>query len=267
MALLVTLVLANEVQVIHAHHDRAVHLRGLDDARQDATANGHVTRERALLIDVRPYDRGKNQSVVSLTVSSRFSSTLFAVIASSSARASRPSPRRALEPQASPRTRAIARSKSLSSSSRTFDRLARRLKPETNILIVSVTTLARRLLLRRGRKPTHIDRIIRQSSAPAIASPFASFARARPSRPSAALVVARTRRSPRVASGKRVRVARQPCFADCCGGERRRGARAGRRRARDDAGAIDDGISRRRAHFFIPGARVRFRSHMAFEGD
>ena len=179
MALLVTLVLANEVQVIHTHHDRAVHLRGLDDARQDATANGHVTRERALLIDVRPYDRGKNQSVVSLTVSSRFSSTLFTVIASSSARASRPSPRRALEPQASPRTRAIARSKSLSSSSRTFDRLARRLKPETNILIVSVTTLARRLLLRRGRKPTHIDRIIRQSSAPAIASPFASFARAR----------------------------------------------------------------------------------------
>ena len=53
VTLFITLVLANEVQVIHAHDDGAVHLGGLDDAGQNAATNGHVTRERALLVNVR----------------------------------------------------------------------------------------------------------------------------------------------------------------------------------------------------------------------
>ena len=52
VTLFVTLVLLNEVQVIHAHNDGAVHLRRLDNAGQNATSDGHVTRERALLVDV-----------------------------------------------------------------------------------------------------------------------------------------------------------------------------------------------------------------------
>ena len=53
VTLFITLVLANEVQVIHAHDDGAVHLGGLDDAGQNTATNGHVTRERALLVNVR----------------------------------------------------------------------------------------------------------------------------------------------------------------------------------------------------------------------
>ena len=53
VALLVALVLLNVVQVIHADDDGALHLGGLDDARQDATADGHVAGEGALLVDVR----------------------------------------------------------------------------------------------------------------------------------------------------------------------------------------------------------------------
>ena len=53
VALLVALVLLNVVQVIHADDDGALHLGGLDDARQDAAADGHVAGEGALLVDVR----------------------------------------------------------------------------------------------------------------------------------------------------------------------------------------------------------------------
>ena len=41
------------MQVVHAHDDGALHLRGLDGARQDAPADRHVAGERALLVDVR----------------------------------------------------------------------------------------------------------------------------------------------------------------------------------------------------------------------
>ena len=52
VALLVTLVLLNVVEVVHAHDEGAVHLVGLHEAGQDAAADGHVTGEGALLVDV-----------------------------------------------------------------------------------------------------------------------------------------------------------------------------------------------------------------------
>ena len=52
VALFVSLVLLDEVQIVHAHDDRAVHLVGLDNASQNAAADRHVTGERALLVDV-----------------------------------------------------------------------------------------------------------------------------------------------------------------------------------------------------------------------
>ena len=47
------LVLLDVVQVVATDDDGALHLGGLDDARQDATADGHVAGEGALLVDVR----------------------------------------------------------------------------------------------------------------------------------------------------------------------------------------------------------------------
>jgi len=67
VTLFVTLVLLNEVQVIHAHNDGAVHLRGLDNAGQNATSDGHVPRERALLVDVGAC-RVRSKSPVSMFV-------------------------------------------------------------------------------------------------------------------------------------------------------------------------------------------------------
>ena len=52
VALLVALVLLNVVEVVHLHDEGAVHLVRLNDAGQDAAADGHVTGEGALLVDV-----------------------------------------------------------------------------------------------------------------------------------------------------------------------------------------------------------------------
>ena len=52
VALLVALVLLNVVEVVHLHDEGAVHLVRLHDAGQDAAADGHVTGEGALLVDV-----------------------------------------------------------------------------------------------------------------------------------------------------------------------------------------------------------------------
>lgn len=52
VALLVTLVLLDVVKVVHAHDDGALHLGGLDGARQDAAADGDVSGEGALLVNV-----------------------------------------------------------------------------------------------------------------------------------------------------------------------------------------------------------------------
>ena len=52
VALLVTLVLLDVVEVVHALDEGAVHLGRLDGARQDATADGNITGEGALLVDV-----------------------------------------------------------------------------------------------------------------------------------------------------------------------------------------------------------------------
>ena len=60
VALLVPLVLANVVQVIHADDDGALHLRRLDDAGQDATADGDVAGEGALLVDVGAWREGRD---------------------------------------------------------------------------------------------------------------------------------------------------------------------------------------------------------------
>ena len=52
VALLVALVLLDVVEVVHAHDDGALHLGGLHGASQDAAADGNVTGEGALLVDV-----------------------------------------------------------------------------------------------------------------------------------------------------------------------------------------------------------------------
>jgi hypothetical protein len=52
VSLLETVVLAHVVQVVTANDDRARHLVLDDHAGQDATADGHVARERTLLVDV-----------------------------------------------------------------------------------------------------------------------------------------------------------------------------------------------------------------------
>lgn len=57
VALFVTLVLLDEVQVVHAHDDGAVHLGRLDDTGQDAATDRHVAGERALLVDVGAWVR------------------------------------------------------------------------------------------------------------------------------------------------------------------------------------------------------------------
>jgi hypothetical protein len=44
------------VQVIAAHDDGALHLGGHNNTLQDATADGHITGERALLVDERALD-------------------------------------------------------------------------------------------------------------------------------------------------------------------------------------------------------------------
>ena len=62
MPLLEPLVLADEVQVVAADDDRALHLHLDDRASEDTAADGHVAREGALLVDVVAVDglRGKN---------------------------------------------------------------------------------------------------------------------------------------------------------------------------------------------------------------
>ena len=53
VALLVTAVLADEVEVVTAHDDGALHLAGRDaEALDDAATDGHVAGERALFVDV-----------------------------------------------------------------------------------------------------------------------------------------------------------------------------------------------------------------------
>ena len=49
--LLVTLVLLDVVQVVPPQHDRPVHLGGHDLPGQNTSTNGHITSERALLVD------------------------------------------------------------------------------------------------------------------------------------------------------------------------------------------------------------------------
>lgn len=56
VALLETVVLLDVVQIVSADDDRPLHLHLLDDAGQDATANRHVTGERAFLVDVRSFN-------------------------------------------------------------------------------------------------------------------------------------------------------------------------------------------------------------------
>lgn len=46
-------VLLDVAQVVTAHNDGPLHLGGQHHALQDAAANGHVARERALLVHVR----------------------------------------------------------------------------------------------------------------------------------------------------------------------------------------------------------------------
>ena len=56
VSLFVSLVLFDEVQVIHADDDGAVHFGRLDDAGQDPTSDGDVTGEWALFVDVVAFD-------------------------------------------------------------------------------------------------------------------------------------------------------------------------------------------------------------------
>lgn len=56
VSLFVSLVLFDEVQVIHADDDGAVHFGRLDNAGQDPTSDGDVTGEWALFVDVVAFD-------------------------------------------------------------------------------------------------------------------------------------------------------------------------------------------------------------------
>ncbi len=56
MALLVPAVLGNEVKVVPADDDGALHLGGDDEALQHAAADTDVAREGALLVDVVAFD-------------------------------------------------------------------------------------------------------------------------------------------------------------------------------------------------------------------
>ncbi len=64
VALLEAVVLADVVQVVAADDDGSLHLHLEHDARQDAPADGHVPRERALLVDVRALVRLKTTTLV-----------------------------------------------------------------------------------------------------------------------------------------------------------------------------------------------------------
>ena len=52
VSLFVSAVFLLEVHVVAAHDDGSLHFGGAHDTTQDASSNGHVTRERALLVDV-----------------------------------------------------------------------------------------------------------------------------------------------------------------------------------------------------------------------
>ena len=56
VTLLITLVLADVVQVVTADDDGAVHLGGLDNTREDTATDGHVAGEGALVVDVGALD-------------------------------------------------------------------------------------------------------------------------------------------------------------------------------------------------------------------
>lgn len=58
VALLETVVLSNVVKVVSADNNGALHLVGNDDTTEDTTADGNITSERALLIDVVTLDGG-----------------------------------------------------------------------------------------------------------------------------------------------------------------------------------------------------------------
>ena len=59
------LVLPNVMEVVPSDCDGPVHLRGVTDARQDASANRHVSSERALLVDVLACTRCQQQFGIS----------------------------------------------------------------------------------------------------------------------------------------------------------------------------------------------------------
>ena len=56
VSLFVSLVLFDEVQVIHADDDGAVHFGRLDNAGQDPTSDGDVTGEWALFVDISTFN-------------------------------------------------------------------------------------------------------------------------------------------------------------------------------------------------------------------
>lgn len=57
VATLVALVFLNKVEIVATDDDRALHLRGVHDPAENASADGDVAGEGALLVDVGPVDR------------------------------------------------------------------------------------------------------------------------------------------------------------------------------------------------------------------
>ena len=53
----VAVVLADVMHVVAPDYDRAHHLHLLNDTSEDSPADAHVAGERALLVDVRAFDR------------------------------------------------------------------------------------------------------------------------------------------------------------------------------------------------------------------
>lgn len=52
VALLISLVLLHKVKIVTAHNDGLVHFRGVDNSGENTAADGYISRERALLVDV-----------------------------------------------------------------------------------------------------------------------------------------------------------------------------------------------------------------------
>lgn len=69
MTLLIPLVFLHKVKIVAAHNDGLVHFCGMHNPRENPSANGNITRERALLVNVFAWTTRVSTSVSTVPTS------------------------------------------------------------------------------------------------------------------------------------------------------------------------------------------------------